>query len=244
MDDPPVSGPGGLRLIDHVALEWTSVVANCTMNRERVLDGGNGYGRELGVEPLAFLKARLGQQEEVAWLDMCCGRGRALSIAAEQLETEGLRHRFFLHGVDLVGGFDRRGAQDPPDFHEASLHRWAASRSYDLITCIHGLHYLGDKLGALARAVGWLKNDGLLLAHLDLDSIRIDDVDARPWLGRALRRQGLTYNAQRRLVRGKGTRSIRWGLAYVGADPHAGPNYTGQPAVNAYYRVEAEPAKQ
>ncbi|MEM8600371.1 MAG: class I SAM-dependent methyltransferase [Bacteroidota bacterium] len=228
------------KLIDHATLEWTSVVANCTMNRERVLDGGNGYGRELGVEPLSFLRAQLARRDEVAWLDLCCGRGRALAIAAEHLEAEGLRHRVCLHGVDLVTGFDRGKATVPPNFVEASLHRWEAPQRYDLITCIHGLHYLGDKLGVLARAVNWLTNDGLLLAHLDLDSIRIEGVDARPWVRSTLRQQGLHYNAKRRLVRCEGPRSIRWGLDYIGADPHAGPNYTGQPAVNAHYRTKTE----
>jgi hypothetical protein len=37
-------------------------------------------------------------------------------------------------------------------------------RLYDLITCVHGLHYAGDKLAALARAASWLTPGGLISA--------------------------------------------------------------------------------
>jgi hypothetical protein len=32
-----------------------------------------------------------------------------------------------------------------------------------------------------------------------------------------------------------GPREVEFGLQYLGADDTAGPNYTGQPAVAAYY---------
>ena len=40
--------------------------------------------------------------------------------------------------------------------HQASLATWRPERAYDLITCVHGLHYIGDKLGLVARAASWL----------------------------------------------------------------------------------------
>ena len=54
-------------------------------------------------------------------------------------------------GVDLVGMFDRVA----PDLVclrlvEASLSTWRPERRFDLITCVHGLHYVGDKLGLIA----------------------------------------------------------------------------------------------
>ena len=49
---------GVMRLLDDAALENSSVVANCVMNRERSLSGSNGYGRELGVDIIAELTGR------------------------------------------------------------------------------------------------------------------------------------------------------------------------------------------
>ena len=37
----------------------------------------------------------------------------------------------------------------------APLATWQPARAFDLITCVHGLHYIGDKLALLARAAGW-----------------------------------------------------------------------------------------
>jgi hypothetical protein len=61
--------------------------------------------------------------------------------------------------------------------------RWEPARAFYLITCVHGLHYLGDKLAVLSRAAGWLTAAGRLAADLDLASIRL--ADGRP-AGRAL----------------------------------------------------------
>ena len=35
---------------------------------------------------------------------------------------------------------------------EASLAAWRPERTFGLITCVHGLHYVGDKLGLISRA--------------------------------------------------------------------------------------------
>ena len=53
MAGDPVRG----RLLDDAALEASAVVANCTMNRERQLDGVNSYARELGFNPLDVITA-------------------------------------------------------------------------------------------------------------------------------------------------------------------------------------------
>jgi YD repeat-containing protein len=100
---------------------------------------------------------------------------------------------------------------------------------------VHGLHYVGDKLGVLARAASWLAGDGLLIASFDARSVRIVDGTA----GRVtaeLRRHGFTYDASRRRVSLRGGREVRFPFGYLGADDQAGPNYTGQPAVDSYYR--------
>jgi hypothetical protein len=55
-------------------LETTSVVVNNTMNRERGLRGRNSYTRDLGFDPLDWLRARASASgRNVSWLDVCCG---------------------------------------------------------------------------------------------------------------------------------------------------------------------------
>ena len=82
-----------MKLMGDDELERSAVVANCRMNRERNLLGSNGYDRELGFDPLDFLKERTATGRPVAWLDLCCGTGRALIQAARDHPCGGLGHR-------------------------------------------------------------------------------------------------------------------------------------------------------
>jgi hypothetical protein len=111
------------RLLGDAELERSDIVANCLMNRERQLAGVNSYARELGFSPLTFLSSQLdGQQPPAAaaWVDLCCGSGRALIRAAVQLGEAGLAGDAVLVGVDLAGTFDpipaNRGGQRPAGF--------------------------------------------------------------------------------------------------------------------------------
>ncbi|MFF9626319.1 class I SAM-dependent methyltransferase [Streptomyces griseosporeus] len=221
--------PEPLPLISAPAeLERSPVVANNTMNRERGLTGVNSYARELGLDPLDQLAGR----PAPSWLDLCSGEGRALREAAARLPADAI-----LTGVDLVGPLPPRPA--PPTVEEitGSVWSWTPSRTYDLITCVHGLHYVGDQLGVLARAAGWLAADGLLVAHFDPASVRRTDGTpaARPVLA-ALRAAGFAYSARHHRLSLRGGRRIALPFRYAGADPAAGPNYTGQPAVTSHYR--------
>jgi SAM-dependent methyltransferase len=210
------------RYLDDEALERSAVVANCTMNRERSLTGSNGYGRELGLDVLAELG------DGARWLDLCCGSGRALDEAAALLDG-----RAEIVGVDLAGRFvPERPAG--PRLVTASVTAWTPDGRFDLITCVHGLHYVGDKLEVLARAASWLTGDGLLVASFDARSVRLVDGTARR-VAAELRRQGFAYDASRRRVSLRGGREVRFPFRYLGADDQAGPNYTGQPAVDSFY---------
>lgn len=221
------------------ALERSAVVANCCMNRERRLLGSNGYDREIGFDPLKSLKDQLGRQDRAAWLDLCCGTGKALIEAAERAQGEGLAARIEILGIDLVGMFDRL----PPAltclrFVEASLSSWQPERNYDLITCVHGLHYIGDKLGLIARAASWLAASGRFVANLDLANLKFADGRAAGRRVAAdLRRCGLSYDRKRRRLVCAGRRAADLPYRYLGADDRAGPNYTGQPAVHSYYEI-------
>lgn len=128
-------------------LERSAVVANCRMNRERDLTGSNGYDRELGFNPLDFLRGRISPDRPVAWLDLCCGTGKTLIQAARIAQAEGTDVEIV--GVDLVGLFHRL---DPDLTHlrlvEASLSTWRPDCHFDLITsgpgdsCVPGIRRL------------------------------------------------------------------------------------------------------
>ncbi|TDD68808.1 class I SAM-dependent methyltransferase [Actinomadura darangshiensis] len=170
------------RHLDDTALEMSPVVANCAMNRERRLDG---YTRELGIDVLAELG-------DGRWLDLCCGTGRALTEAATARPTAKIT------GIDLVDHFTP--LKGSLNLITASVTTWTPDAPSDLITCVHGLHYIGDKLGALTRAT-----------------------TASPY---AAAEKSLPYR-------------------YLSADDQAGPNYTGQPAVDSHYtRTTADPGQR
>ena len=189
------------------------------MNRERGLDGVNSYTRELGFHPLETLAP--GQ----SWLDLCCGSGRALIEAAKI-------GAYTLVGVDLVDYFAQASHQPGPTLITASLSTWQPSQTFDLITCVHGLHYIGDKLGLLTRIASWLAPGGVFAGHLDLANVKTPK-PFRP------SRFGLDYDARRHLIKCHGPRRLAFPYEYAGADPDAGPNYTGQPAVDSVYLANA-----
>lgn len=222
-------------------LETSAVVANNTMNRVRRLTGANSYRRELGFDPYDLLLRTLAERGRAAWLDLCCGEGNALIEAAGRLAQGARGGVVSLVGVDLVGRLGAVGRKPPPDLElvTASLADWSPSTAFDLVTCVHGLHYVGDKLGLLARAAGWLTEDGLFLADFDPASIRAADgrVLSRP-VSHMLRQAGAEYDGRRHRVRWRGRIPLEFaGARFLGADDAAGPSYTGQPAVASYYEL-------
>ena len=225
-------------------LEASSVVANCSMNRERQLTGVNSYQREMGFDPVDVLTAGVDCRDDlgrvippVGWLDLCCGTGRALVQAVGRLRAAGLGGQVAVVGVDLVAAFDRGGEEVGPVLVTDSVTTWRPGRAFDLITCVHGLHYVGDKLAVLTRAAGWLTANGLLVADLDLASIRLPGgrLAGRP-LTAKLRAAGFAYDSRRKKITLTGRRVVDLPYTYLGADDQAGANYTGQPAVHSYYR--------
>ncbi|WP_410670839.1 class I SAM-dependent methyltransferase [Amycolatopsis sp. cmx-4-68] len=214
---PRSSRPADL-LTDDV-LETSSVVANNAMNRERRLAGRDGYSRVLGFDIL-------GLPPDARWLDLCCGSGRAL------LDAAAARPDLEITGVDLVGYFAAAG---PVRFETASITAWEPATEFDLVTCVHGLHYVGDKLGALRRAASWLSDEGVFVANFDVAGVRVPG-GARRVLP-ALREAGFTYDSRARRIRRTGRFTGALPFRYLGADDRAGPNHTGQPAVHSYYEL-------
>lgn len=209
------------------------------MNRERSLSGSNGYGRELGLDIMAELTDRSARSAPVRWLDLCCGSGRALAEAARLLADRNMAGRVEIVGLDLVDHFVTGPVPPLLRLVTGSVTEWVPDGRFDLITCVHGLHYVGDKLGALTRAAAWLAEDGLIAANFDAHSIRrADGAPAGRRLTAELRRQGFVYDAARRRISRHGGGEVRLSYRYLGADDRAGPNYTGQPAVDSFYEVQ------
>lgn len=228
-------------LLDDDRLERSSVVANRWMNRERGLPG---YDRELGFNPIDLLRGRIASGCAAAWLDLCFGSGKALIEAATILPAGGLDVEIV--SVDLDGMFR---SPDPGltclRLVEASLTAWQPDGSFDPIVCVHDLHYVGDKLRLIARAARWLIDDGLFVADLDLANLKLaDGRGAGRKVSLDLLRAGLEYDRRRRLVVCRGRRVVDLPYRYRGADDRAGPDYTGQPAVDSYYEpIALDPAR-
>jgi SAM-dependent methyltransferase len=237
-----------INLLTNEHLATSTVIANSTMNRERRCVGSNSYAKELGFNPIDFLRARsqsLASSTTVRWLDLCCGTGRALIEAAQSISQESPGLDGQITGIDLVDMFLPLPSALPRlKLQTVSVMAFEPTERYDLITCVHGLHYIGDKLGLIQKAVTWLQPDGRLLANLDSKNLKqIEAGQPSPTnsgLGilRDLKQNGLVYNARRHLLSCEGRRSIEWQYSYVGADDQAGANYTGQPVVDSYYQLE------
>jgi trans-aconitate methyltransferase len=223
-------------LLDHDRLERSWVVANSRMNRQRGLVGANSYEQEIGFSPAAFLRDRIAVARRAAWLDLCCGEGRALVAAARELNS--VNQELECVGVDLTRFFAPCDDCVGLRLVVASLHHWSPDSTFDLITCVHGLHYVGDKLGLLVRASAWLAPEGILVAHLDPSNIHIDGHPLETRQFRALMpKHSFHFDARRSLLTISGRISLRQQLEYTGADDGAGPNLTGQDAVNSHYRT-------
>lgn len=222
-----------MKLIDNEQLENSSVVANCCMNRERGLSGTNGYDKELRIDPVDLLRKCESSHENIAWLDLCCGTGKALIEAAAILDSE--NSTIGIVGVDLAGLF-LPSESKRLQLIQASLTDWQPNGTFDLITCVHGLHYIGDKLDLLSRARSWLQPQGRLAVNLDVNNFKLKGAKSQRPIVAALRGAGYEYSSRHNLLQCEGQQQACFPFEYLGADDQAGANYTGQPAVDSYYR--------
>lgn len=217
-------------------LVLSAVVANNRMNRERNASGVNSYEKDLHFHPEQYLEDYIGRFGQVKWLDLCCGEGRALSQCALNLAGNNMQHLATLKGIDLIDGFQ----PIPPNvtclsWQVGSVVDWTADGQYDVITCVHGLHYVGDKLRVVQSACRALTVQGIFMAHLDLKNIKIPTQAGNQLIRKRLSENGVEYNIRKRVIVCKGPREVDFGLRYEGASDQAGPNYTGQEAVDSYY---------
>lgn len=199
------------------------------MNRKRVANGVNSYEKELFFNPTAYLNDCLSKCGTVKWLDLCCGEGNALIQYAQGLTQQ---TGVTLKGIDPVDQF-----QEIPEavncltFEVRSLLTWEPTEQYDLISCVHGIHYVGDKLLVLANVLAALQPAGIFVANIDLNNIQ--GIDVRQLFAH----NSIDYHARRKLLTCKGPRHIDITWTYLGADDQTGPNYTGQEAVTSFYSL-------
>ena len=213
------------------------------MNRERGIAGKNSYEKDLSFNPLEFLQKRLLKNEPVSWLDICCGTGRALIEAAHFFagfgQAENLSGKLQITGIDLAGMFQEYPAElKYLKLLESAVEEFEPRQKFDLITCVHGLHYVGDKLSIIQKAARLLKEDGIFLANLELRNLKlVEKQNSHQVFSDFFRQQGFAVDTRKHLLSLKDQRNFDLPFSYLGADDKAGPNSTGQPAVDSYYKI-------
>ncbi len=227
-----------MKLLSNLELEKSSVVANNQMNRERNLRGVNSYQQDMGKDLFPLLEAHYLQTKALRWLDLCCGQGKALIQAAALFQAKNQTESVQLEGIDLVDMFlDFPREWKHSSLQALSLHHWQASAPYDFITCVHGLHYLGDKLGLIQAVINALHPEGQAWLHLDFQNIILENMEsASRILLPFFKKAGIYYQSSRKLLTIQQPKNLDLPLIYLGADDQVGPNYTGQAAVNSHYR--------
>jgi SAM-dependent methyltransferase len=226
-----------MELLNRKNLLSSGVVANNRMNRERRLAGSNSYRKDLFFDATDFLRKRLTNSEPAAWLDIGCGSGRALIEAARVLED--FSGNWQITGIDLAGMFyEYPAALSNLKLIETAVEDFDPPRQFDLITSVHGLHYIGDKLAIIRKAARWLKADGFFAANLELQNLKLAGKrnSARAFSA-FLRKAGFTVDSRKHLISLPGKRDFDLPFTYLGADDKTGPNYTGQPVVDSYYEL-------
>lgn len=182
------------------------------MNRTRGCTGKNSYQKDLSFDLMDFLRQRLIGNESVEWLDLCCGEGRALietaAFFAGQETRENLPNNLRITRIDLAGMFrDYPAELIGLKFLELPIEDFEAARKFDLITCVHGLHYLGDKLSIIQKAASRLKEDGMLLANLELENLKLSEKkNSKRLFSDYLRKQGFEFDSRKRLLTLRGRR--------------------------------------
>jgi ubiquinone/menaquinone biosynthesis C-methylase UbiE len=223
------------KLLTENELLWSPIVANNTMNRERKATGVNSYEKDIKLNPINFITQRQAQIQ-INWMDLCCGKGNALIETAKYFENNQWKDKITLTGIDLVDSFQEKSGLDSPIFIQTSLEKWIPNQQYDLITIVHGIHYLGDKIALITKAASALKPNGLFIGNLDLNNIQITDATySEKTLKSFFKSNQIQYNARTKLIQINGTKTITNPFQYIGADDQAGPNYTGQRVVNSFY---------
>ncbi len=218
-------------------LGWSPIVANNAMNRKRVAIGINSYKKEIKIDSIKFLEKRK-NEKIIRWMDLCCGEGNALIQAAKHFSKKDWSEKVEFTGIDLVDFFSEYEESKHLNLLQLNLEHWAPKERFDLITIVHGLHYVGDKLKLIEKSVNTLKNNGLFIGNLDLNNIiLLNEKDPGSTIKNFFKETGIQYNSRTKIISAQGKKEVEMPFIYLGADDNAGPNYTGQAAVNSVYEM-------
>lgn len=227
-----------MRLLPEDKLIWSPIVVNSRMNRERKASGVNSYEQEFNFKPEEYLEKKIKENGRAVWLDLCCGQGNALMQTAQYFDRKEFQDRIRLEGIDLIDTFPKNyNKYKFLEFKVQSLIEWVPTQKYDLVTCVHGLHYLGDKLKVLEQCAQAITKDGLFIANLDLRNIHLQKEDADTHLKKTFKQLGFSYNSKSKILKKTGYGEIKFGFTYLGASDEHGPNYTGQDSVTSFYLI-------
>ena len=215
-------------------LIWSAVVANNAMNRQRKATGINSYADEIGINVIDFLKERKGKEKVVRWLDICCGEGNSILEVCKQLPDLIQVGQLEIVGIDLVDFFNVQLKEEEVRLIVGDVIEYFPEHQYDLITCVHGLHYVGNKLKLIAKSLNNLCPGGNFYANMELGNIKGIELNR---LKQELREAGLDYDGKRHILKleHKKEGAIDFNYEYLGADDQAGKNYTGKEIVHSYY---------
>ncbi|MCU0437464.1 MAG: class I SAM-dependent methyltransferase [Raineya sp.] len=228
-----------MQLLSEDKLIWSATVANSRMNRERNASGINSYEQDIHFKPETYLQNILNQKGKVAWLDLCCGQGKALLQVYQFFNQRNLSQKVKLVGVDLVKDFQTNiDSKSGIEMYITPLLEFTYHETFDLITCVHGLHYIGDKLKAIEKACSLLSDNGLFIANLDLNDIVIKSNSSNDILASLLKKNNFEYHSRKKLLIKNGNATINFSISYLGADDNHGKNYTGQESVKSYYSLK------
>ena len=227
------------KLLNDNELSLSPIVANNAMNRERKAVGINSYEKEIKINPIQFILSRK-SQKEVKWIDLCCGQGNALIQAAKHFQETSWNNKLKLIGVDLVDFFSDYKSLNNIKLKVFDLSKWKPDDHYDLITIVHGLHYVGDKIGLIIKASSALKENGIFIGNLDIRNIRLNGCkNSSKIIKSFFEKEQINYNARTKILKITGKKSIINKFEYCGANDKAGKNYTGQDVVDSIYNIKA-----
>ena len=225
-------------LIKEEELEWSSIVANNSMNRDRVATGINSYEKDIKLNPIKFI-LDLKNQDSISWIDLCCGSGNALIEVSNFFSNSNLSNNLHLLGIDLVEYFSDHKKSEMLTLRRMNLTYWNPESKSDLITCVHGLHYVGDKIKLILKSISALKESGIFIANIDLANIKIEGVvNSKNILMNYFKSNDIDYNLRTNILKVNGFKKLENNFHYIGADDKAGPNYTGQEAINSIYKLK------
>ncbi|MCR6640438.1 MAG: class I SAM-dependent methyltransferase [Sporocytophaga sp.] len=227
-----------MNLLNNQNLESSPIVANNRMNRERNAVGINSYEKDIYLSPVEFINKSFKTKSTFDWLDICCGRGKALIQTAQYASKHFPSKQISFTGIDLIDMFDPIPEEcNSITLYAQSFFNFESEQKYDLITCVHGLHYMGDKLEAIRKASSMLNDEGLFIANFDTKCIKSIEFDNNQQKLLSWFKSGnIEYNSRKRLITVNGSRNLTVPFQFVGADDKAGANYTGHEAVDSYYR--------